>query len=57
MDSLFTQRRARVPPIHDISTDLENPPAFAAIVPLRAEAWNALNRTPDVACSSAGGLP
>ena len=24
-----------VPPIHDISTDLENPPAFAAIVPLR----------------------
>ena len=37
MDPLLTQRRARVPPI-DISTDLENPPAFAAIVPLRAEA-------------------
>ena len=37
-----------MPPIHDISTDLENPPAFAAIVPLRAEAANALNRTPDV---------
>ena len=31
------QQRARsVPPIHDITTDLENPPSFEAIVPLRA---------------------
>lgn len=29
-----------VPPIHDISTDLENPPAFDAILPLRADAPN-----------------
>lgn len=28
------------PPIHDITTDLENPPAFDAIVPLRADAPN-----------------
>lgn len=28
------------PPIHDISTDIANPPAFRAIVPLRAEAPN-----------------
>lgn len=28
------------PPIHDISTDIDNPPAFRAIVPLRAEASN-----------------
>ncbi len=29
-----------VPPIHDISTDLVNPPAFVAIAPLRADAPN-----------------
>ncbi|MDQ2670046.1 MAG: DUF1499 domain-containing protein [Gemmatimonadota bacterium] len=35
------QRAARgVPPIHDISTDLENPPEFRAILPLRADAPN-----------------
>jgi uncharacterized protein (DUF1499 family) len=30
----------RVPPIHDITTDTENPPVFEAILPLRAEAPN-----------------
>src|SRR5919106_356365 len=30
----------RVPPIHDITTDTENPPAFVAILPLRADASN-----------------
>lgn len=35
------QRAARaVPPIHDISTDLEEPPEFRAILPLRADAPN-----------------
>ncbi|HUP01799.1 MAG TPA: DUF1499 domain-containing protein [Gemmatimonadota bacterium] len=29
-----------VPPIHDITTDLENPPVFQAILPLRADAPN-----------------
>ncbi|WP_339720621.1 DUF1499 domain-containing protein [uncultured Paraglaciecola sp.] len=29
-----------VPPIHDISTDLVNPPKFVAILPLRADAPN-----------------
>lgn len=29
-----------VPPIHDISTDLVNPPEFVAITPLRADAPN-----------------
>jgi uncharacterized protein (DUF1499 family) len=34
-------RAARqAPPIHDISTDLANPPAFVAIAPLRAAAPN-----------------
>jgi uncharacterized protein (DUF1499 family) len=35
---LYTARS--VPPIHDISTDTEDPPAFEAILPLRAEAPN-----------------
>ncbi|MGP4717399.1 DUF1499 domain-containing protein [Psychrobacter sp. T6-6] len=30
----------KVPPIHDISTDLANPPTFVAIAPLRADAPN-----------------
>lgn len=30
----------KYPPIHDISTDVENPPKFRAIVPLRADASN-----------------
>ena len=29
-----------VPPIHDISTDLVNPPSFVAIAPMRADAPN-----------------
>ena len=38
----YSQLRAAraVPPIHDISTDLEQPPAFVAILPLRAGAPN-----------------
>ncbi|WP_405242699.1 DUF1499 domain-containing protein [Lentisalinibacter salinarum] len=35
----FAQARS-VPAIHDISTDLEDPPAFSAIAPLRAGAPN-----------------
>jgi len=34
------QTAKSVPPIHDISTDLDNPPAFVAIAPLRANAPN-----------------
>jgi uncharacterized protein (DUF1499 family) len=33
-------RRAEAPPIHDITTDTENPPAFVAIAPLRVDAPN-----------------
>jgi uncharacterized protein (DUF1499 family) len=29
-----------VPPIHDITTDTDNPPSFSALLPLRAEAPN-----------------
>ena len=33
-------RGSSVPPIHDISTDMVNPPEFVAILPLRADAPN-----------------
>jgi uncharacterized protein (DUF1499 family) len=36
----WKQRADSVPPIHDITTDLADPPAFEAILPLRAEAPN-----------------
>lgn len=36
---LFWQQTARaVPPINDITTDLDDPPAFVALLPLRANA-------------------
>jgi uncharacterized protein (DUF1499 family) len=37
---MWLQRARSVPPIHDITTDTEQPPAFVAIVPLRAGAPN-----------------
>lgn len=36
------QTAGRVPPIHDISTDTQNPPEFRAVVPLRPEGANSL---------------
>jgi len=36
----WAQRARAVPPIHDITTDPDNPPPFVAIVPLRADAPN-----------------
>ena len=52
------QRTARsAPPIHDITTDLENPPAFEAVVPLRAEAPNTLERPPMLTQQQRDGYP
>jgi uncharacterized protein (DUF1499 family) len=34
------QRAQHVPPIHDITTDTQNPPMFVAILPLRSDAPN-----------------
>jgi hypothetical protein len=34
------QQAKKVPPIHDISTDLTDPPAFVAVLPLRFDAAN-----------------
>jgi uncharacterized protein (DUF1499 family) len=36
----YDQIRRTVPPIHDITTDLDNPPAFVAAVPVREAAGN-----------------
>jgi uncharacterized protein (DUF1499 family) len=52
------QRRARsLPAIHDISTDLENPPEFQAVVPLRADAPNTLERPPQLAAQQRDAYP
>jgi uncharacterized protein (DUF1499 family) len=41
LTALYWQVQARsVPPIHDITTDIENPPLFSAMVRLRADAPN-----------------
>jgi len=36
----YLRAAQQVPPIHDITTDTEDPPPFVAILPLRAEAAN-----------------
>ena len=36
----MAQQARRVPPIHDITTDTQNPPEFVAVLPLRADAPN-----------------
>jgi len=36
----MAQQARRVPPIHDITTDIQNPPEFVAVLPLRAGAAN-----------------
>ena len=36
----WMQRAQGVPPIHDITTDTQNPPQFVAVAPLRADAPN-----------------
>ena len=52
------QRSARsLPPIHDITTDLVNPPTFEAIVPLRANAANSLERPPELTRQQGEGYP
>lgn len=53
----WQRRAASVPRIHDITTDLENPPTFEAVVPLRAEAPNSLERPPALAQQQRQGYP
>ena len=52
------QRRAQsAPPIHDITTDLDNPPQFKDVIALRAEAPNSLDRGPALAKLQRDGYP
>lgn len=53
------QRQAgNVPRIHDITTDTDNPPAFVAILPLRADAPNsAVYEGPEIAAQQRAGYP
>jgi len=37
---LFQRRAAAAPPIHDVTTDIQNPPLFKAVLPLRVNAPN-----------------
>jgi uncharacterized protein (DUF1499 family) len=51
------RRAATLPAIHDISTDTESPPRFAAVVPLRAGAPNGLEYSADVAAKQRDAYP
>jgi uncharacterized protein (DUF1499 family) len=52
------QKAQRLPFIHDITTDLENPPAFVAILPLRADAPNSAEYGgPEIAAQQREGYP
>jgi uncharacterized protein (DUF1499 family) len=47
----------RLPKIHDISTDTGDPPAFAAVLPLRQGARNPVDYRPDTAAQQKLGYP
>jgi uncharacterized protein (DUF1499 family) len=48
----------RVPPIHDITTDTEHPPAFVAVLPLRKDAPNPADYGgPDIAAQQRAAYP
>lgn len=54
----WSQPARSVPPIHDISTDLTDPPAFVAVLPHRAGAQNpATYGGPEVAAAQRKGYP
>jgi uncharacterized protein (DUF1499 family) len=55
---LSWQRSAqRLPTIHDITTDLDNPPTFQAVISKRAGSPNRLDRTPQLALLQREGYP
>jgi len=55
--ALWMLSARRLPLIHDISTDLENPPTFIAVVALRADAPNSLDRPASLADQQRQGYP
>lgn len=53
----FGYRAQTLPRIHDISTDLDQPPAFVAVLPLRQGAKNPAQYDPAVAALQRQGYP
>lgn len=54
----WRQTARSVPPIHDITTDTENPPEFQAVVPLRADAPNPVEyEGPEIAVQQRRAYP
>jgi Protein of unknown function (DUF1499) len=54
----FQREAKRVPPIHDITTDVADPPAFVAVLPLRAAAPNpAEYGGPEIAAQQQAAYP
>jgi uncharacterized protein (DUF1499 family) len=54
----WTHTRATVPPIHDVTTDTENPPSFAAVLAARrAEDGNSVVYDPNNAALQKEGYP
>jgi uncharacterized protein (DUF1499 family) len=54
---LTLQRRQNLPLIHDITTDLENPPVFQSVIAKRSDAPNRLDRSPQLAALQREGYP
>ena len=55
---LMLSQAKKVPPIHDITTDTEDPPAFVSVLPLRANALNpATYGGAEVAAAQRKGYP
>ena len=54
---LLWRQAARLPHIHDISTDSADPPLFVAILPLRQNAPNSTHYTAEVAARQKAGYP
>ncbi len=54
----WTQRAQGAPPIHDITTDTQDPPQFVAVAPLRADAPNPIEYGgPEVAAQQVEAYP
>jgi len=55
---LYMRYEIKVPPIHDITTDITNPPAFVHVLPLRKNAYNKPEYGgPDVAAQQTKAYP
>jgi uncharacterized protein (DUF1499 family) len=55
---LYMRYEIKVPPIHDITTDISNPPAFVSVLPLRKDAYNKPEYGgPDVAAQQTKAYP